>query len=80
MSTLTYDQRTDVPAAQPSDRGEAGKSFWRRAFEHMLAARQRRAEREIAAYIASRGGHLTDELERDLMRSLQTGSRIISRL
>jgi hypothetical protein len=32
--------------------------------------KRRRAEREIARFIQGRGGHLTDELERDLMRHM----------
>jgi hypothetical protein len=42
--------------------------FWRRLSNAVSNYRRRRAEREIGRFIQSRGGHLTDELERDLMR------------
>jgi len=44
--------------------------FWRRLSNALRNYRQRRAEREIARFIQGRGGHLTDELERDLMRHM----------
>jgi hypothetical protein len=44
--------------------------FWRRLFVAARNYRQRRAEREIVRYIQSRGGHLNDQLERDLMRHM----------
>ena len=77
MSTLTYSRRDyDASPAEEKASATPRKSFWRRAFESMITARQRRADREIAAYIASRGGHLTDEVERDMMRSLSAGNRV----
>jgi hypothetical protein len=39
-------------------------------FDALIEARQRRAEREIASFLASRGGILTDEAEREIMRRL----------
>lgn len=50
----------------PSER----PSLWRRLSNTVQSYRQRRAEREIARFIQSRGGRLTDELERDLMRHM----------
>jgi len=44
--------------------------LWRRLSNGFRNHRQRRAEREIGRFIQSRGGHLTDELERDLMRHI----------
>ena len=44
--------------------------FWQRLSNAVGKYRQRRAEREIARFIQGRGGHLTDELERDLMRHM----------
>jgi len=46
------------------------EKFWRRLSNAVRNYRQRRAEREIGRFIQSRGGHLTDELERDLMRRI----------
>lgn len=77
MSTLTY-SHTDhaAAAAEAQARTPTHKSFWRRLFGNMMAAQQRRADREIAAYIARRGGYLTDEVERDIMRNLGNGGRV----
>ena len=44
--------------------------LWRGLLTAIRNHRQRRAEREVARFIQSRGGHLTDELERDLMRHM----------
>ena len=65
MSTLTYNHREMVAAeAKP-----ARKPFWARLYTAIIASQQRRAEREIARYLASRGP-LTDEVEREIMRRL----------
>ena len=53
------------------DRNPPAKTgFWRRLSNAVGNSRKRRAEREIAGFIQGRGGHLTDELERDLMRHM----------
>jgi len=48
----------------------------RRTFGALLDAmeksRQKQTEREIANFVASRGGPLTDDLEREMMRRLLT--------
>src|SRR5262245_9361160 len=48
----------------------------RRAFAALLEAmeesRQKQTEREIANFVALRGGPLTDDLEREVMRRLLT--------
>jgi len=48
----------------------------RRAFGALLKAmeesRQKQTEREIANFVALRGGKLTDDLEREMMRRLFT--------
>ena len=41
----------------------------------MAASRERRAEREIAAYIERHGGQLTDDMEREIMRHLNGQSQ-----
>ena len=48
----------------------AKAGFWQRLSRALVNHRRRRAEREIARFIQGRGGHLTDELERDLMRHM----------
>lgn len=49
---------------------DAKAGFWRRLFRAVSNSRRRRADRELANFIQGRGGHLTDELERDLSRHL----------
>jgi hypothetical protein len=75
MSTLTYTHDT-VAASMPVKAPHGGRTrpFWRRAFDAVVASQQRRAEREIAAYIASHGGVFTDDIEREIMQRL-TGGR-----
>jgi hypothetical protein len=69
MSTLTY---TDHSAAAdaPVEALPARKSFWHRVYHGIIDAQQRRAEREIARFLASHGGLLTDNMERELMDRL----------
>jgi hypothetical protein len=66
--------RKDFPASIAAPKSpeipSARAGFWRRLYTAVSGSRRRRAEREIARFIQSRGGHLTDELERDLMRHL----------
>ncbi len=69
MSTLTYTNsdytaREAVPASPR-------KPFWRRAYDVIMRSQQRRAEREIAAYLRSHGGLLTDDVEREIMLRLE---------
>jgi uncharacterized protein (DUF779 family) len=40
----------------------------------MTASRQRQADREIARFMAGRGGKFTDEMEREIERRFLTGS------
>ncbi len=67
MSTLTY-SHGHVPANEHAGTAEAtGRpGFWRRVFDRMVAAQQRRAEREIALFLRSHGGLLTDDMEREI--------------
>lgn len=41
-------------------------------FEAMHESRRRQAEREIAKFVALRGGRITDDLEREVTRRLFT--------
>jgi hypothetical protein len=69
-NTLTY-SHSEAATAQADT--PARKSIWRRLFDAMIASQQRRAEREIAHYLASRGGILNDETEREIMQRLSGG-------
>jgi hypothetical protein len=67
MSTLTYTDRE--MAAGAADAKPARKPFLARLYAAIVASQQRRAEREIARFLATRGP-LTDEVEREIMRRL----------
>jgi hypothetical protein len=69
MSTITYSESAFAGGPVKSAKA-AHSSFWRRLFDSFVAVQQRRAEREIARYLAARGGLLTDDAEREIMRSL----------
>jgi hypothetical protein len=78
MSTLTYSHET-VIGAEPKTAENTDETprrgFWRRAFDAMVTAQQKRAEREVATYLASRGGLFTDDMEREIMQRLSGNSR-----
>jgi hypothetical protein len=59
-----------APKARDNTNPDAKSGFWRRLFKAVSNSRRRREERELARFIQGRGGHLTDELERDLMRQM----------
>jgi hypothetical protein len=48
----------------------ANAGVWRRLLKAMSSSRQNRADGRIARFIEDRGGHLTDEIERELMRQM----------
>jgi hypothetical protein len=56
--------------ARDNTNRNAKAGFWQRLFRAVSNSRRRRADRELASFIQGRGGHLTDELERDLSRHL----------
>jgi hypothetical protein len=74
MSTLTYTNETFAPAAPGTEKAPR-KSFWRRFGNALIESQQRRADREIARFLASHGGLLTDEMERELMRRVTRSDR-----
>jgi len=73
MSTLTYTDQTFSPTAPEAAKTQR-KPLWRRLFDGLVESQQRRADREIARYLASHGGLLTDDMEREIMRRV-TGRR-----
>jgi hypothetical protein len=78
MSTLTYSHNTAIgaePEAVAKTARTSRQGFWRRAFDAMVAAQQKRAEREVAAYLSSRGGLFTDDMEREIMQRLSGNKR-----
>jgi hypothetical protein len=73
MSTTTYTHHyagTDAATAT-----SPRKSFWRRAFDRMIEGRQRHADREIARFLETHGGVLTDDMGRQIMEHLSRRSR-----
>jgi hypothetical protein len=68
MSTLTYTHGA-LAAPDTAEAKPARKSILARLFTAIVASQQRRAEREIGRYLATRGP-LTDEVEREIMRRL----------
>jgi hypothetical protein len=73
MSTLAYShvQPSAVEVAG-ADHAEAAprRGFWQRFLDALIASRQRQADREIAYYLARRGGVFTDDVEREVMQRL----------
>ena len=67
---MAYDvclDRVSHESILPSRPSQPQRSLWRRWFDAIMAAQQRRADREIARYIATRGG-ITDSTEREVER------------
>ena len=69
MSTLTFSRSHLADATSTVGKPER-KGFWRKVYEGLQASQQRRADREIAAYIARYGGLLSDDMERQIMQRL----------
>jgi hypothetical protein len=75
MSTLTYSHDSiAAPAAEAAAQTQR-KPMWRRIMDAMIASQQRRADREIAAYLTSHGGLFTDDMEREMMRRISGNGR-----
>jgi hypothetical protein len=74
MSTLTYSNGAFTPAVQEAEK-TLRKPLWRRVFDTLIESQQRRADREMARFIASHGGLFTDDMERQMMRRLTQSDR-----
>jgi dephospho-CoA kinase len=60
-----------APSGETAARtGKRPRSFARRIIDAIAASNQRRAEREVAHYIALNGGRLTDGIERQVAERL----------
>jgi hypothetical protein len=44
----------------------ARRGFWRALLDAVVASHKNQAQREIEAYVARRGGKLTDSMEREI--------------
>jgi len=69
----TTGDRHDLVAA--TSKPKIARGIFHRIFDVMVEARQRAAEREIAAYLQGSGQALTDETEREIERILSSSSR-----
>ena len=77
MSTLAYTRQSiAAPEAVEGTAKRSRYAFWRKVYDAIIASQQRRAEREIAAYLKSHGDVFTDDTEREIMRRL-SGRRSI---
>jgi hypothetical protein len=65
-----FEPYVNTPRARDDTNPPANAGFLQRLSNAVGNYKRRRAEREIARFIQGRGGHLTDELERDLMRHM----------
>jgi hypothetical protein len=60
--------------ALPQSPARKGPGLFALLFDAIAASRQRQADREIARYMAVRGGKFTDEMEREIERRFLTGT------
>ena len=58
--------RSEIAAANKARK----PTFLRRVLAAVIESRQRKADRELANYVARSGGKLTDEIEREMMQQL----------
>lgn len=75
MSTIAVSNQVAsaaVGAAEPT------KSFWHKMYDRMIQGQQARAEKAVAAYLASHGGMLTDDMEREIMAKF-SANNLLSR-
>jgi hypothetical protein len=71
MSTLTYTENDYAAASSTGAHAAAQRGLWQRLYDAIMRSQQRRAEREIAAYLRSHGGLFTDAMEREIMQRLE---------
>ena len=57
----------DFIHAAPQTHTAVGRGVFQRVFDAIFDSRLRRAEQDIAGYLARSGGRLTDSIERELM-------------
>lgn len=70
MSTLTYSGSDLASATAGAAAKPERRSFWRRVFDGIVVSQQRRADREIEAFLNSHGGTLTDDMEREITQRI----------
>ena len=76
--TATYKKLASYGGYTPPKRNAILKGigilqrFFQAIFDAMYELRRRQTERDIANYVALRGGRITDDLEREITRRLFT--------
>lgn len=65
---------TTAPAHFAPAEAASHKSIWRRFYDALVEGQQRRADREIARFLETHGGLLTDDMERQIMANLSRRS------
>lgn len=73
MSIVAY-SNTEIAASGLA--AEKPKSFWRKIYDRMVESQQERAEKNVAAYLETHGGLLTDEMEREIMTRFSANSAL----
>ncbi len=73
MSTIAYSSPSIAVEATPA---APAKSLWIKLYERMVASQQLRAEKTVASYLASHGGVITDDLEREIMVRLNASGSL----
>ncbi len=67
-TTADYADIADFGAKRATAPAVPQTSLFRRVADGLAQARRRRNGREVAQFIQAHGGHLTDELEREISR------------
>lgn len=75
MSTIAVSNQTSAAVAG----AEASKSFWHKIYDRIVDSQQARAEKAVASYLASHGGLLTDDMEREIMAKF-SANNLMSRV
>jgi hypothetical protein len=63
-----------IALPRPAENAAPKRGIWRRFLDALVARRQRQIEGDVARLIARRGGRLTDDLEREIMRNIFTSN------
>lgn len=73
MSTIAYSN--SAIAVEATSKAPT-KSFLAKLYERFVASQQLRAEKTVASYLASHGGMITDDLEREIMARMNANGAL----
>jgi hypothetical protein len=75
MAYIAHDSRLVPEVFERAQASKAPKpSLWSKFLNALMESRRIAAEREIGRYVASHGGMLTDEVEREIGRRFETNA------